>query len=410
MLDGATLIDGTGREPVERARVGIVDGRIAELSGRSPRAGEDLDLTGLWLLPGLIDLHTHMGIIDVVETVAGDAMSTALHAAHLFRNAELCLLSGHTTAREVGGADGGLRQAIDAGLIPGPRLLPSGPILCQSGGHVDYGSPWSRLLDHHHGPLVSGTPGLSTLANLVDGPTEVRIAARRAFQRGATQIKMCISGGIVSLTDRLEDTQFSIEELTAAVEEARARGTYVTGHAHNAESIRRGLKAGFDCFEHGSFLDEGTAAEMARAKVSLVPTLTVVHLMHDRWREWGVPEEVLPRLAGIQDAMVTSLRLAHAAGVRIGSGTDLLGPGQVARGLEISLKARALGAMEAIVSATRRNAEIIGMADRIGTVEVGKVADLVAVDFDPLASPECFADDSRVVVVVKDGLVVKDTR
>src|SRR3954469_3755279 len=167
-----------------------------------------------------------------------------------------------------------------------------------------------------------------------DGPDEVRIAARNAFRRGATQIKVCTSGGVVSLTDSLEDTQFTVEELRAAVEEAQARGTYVTAHAHNVRSILNGLEAGLECFEHGTFLDEATAARMAAAGAALVPTMTVLNQMLSKWQEWQIPESVLPRLHGVGDAMAESVKLAAAARVLIGSGTDILGPGQDGRGEE----------------------------------------------------------------------------
>jgi imidazolonepropionase-like amidohydrolase len=268
------------------------------------------------------------------------------------------------------------------------------------------GRPWyPAVLNHDH----SGTPGLSQLSITCDGPDRVRVAAREAFRRGATQLKLCISGGVVSYTDRLEDTQFSLEEMRAAVEEAQARDTYVTAHAHNAAAIRTALDAGLECFEHGTFLDEETVARMARAGAALVPTLSVLQLMTEQWKEWGVPESVLPRLHGVADAMAASLKLAYDAGVTIGSGTDILGPKQARRGLEIPLKARILGPMAALVSATAVNARILRRPD-LGTIEPGKTADLIAVDGDPLKEPELLSDAERVVLVVKDGVVVKDLR
>jgi imidazolonepropionase-like amidohydrolase len=242
-----------------------------------------------------------------------------------------------------------------------------------------------------------------------DGPEGVRVAARQAFRRGATQIKLCISGGVVSQTDRLEDTQFSVAEMRAAVEEAQARGSYVTGHAHNAAAINAGLEAGLECFEHGTFLDEATAARMAASGAALVPTLSVIRLMTDCWQEWGVPESVLPRLAGVAEAMTASLKLARDAGVRVGSGTDLLGPRQNRRGLELALKAKALGAMAAIVSATSVNAAILRQPD-LGRIAEGALADLIAVSGDPLTEPALFDDPARVVLVIKDGMIAKDDR
>jgi imidazolonepropionase-like amidohydrolase len=402
-LHGGTVIDGTGAEPQQGEVVAIGD-RIAAVgvTGSSADPSTTIDVSGLTVLPGLVDLHTHMGL---VETGEPDSTPAAILAAHLFRNAELCLHSGHTTAREVAGADGGLKKAIELELVPGPRLFPSGPLLCQSGGHGDVTPPFFSD-HHHHNP---GVPGLTQGSVVCDGPEGVRIAARNAFRRGATQIKVCVSGGVVSLTDRLEDTQFTVEELRAAVDEARARETYVTAHAHNVRSILNGLEAGIECFEHGTFLDEPTAARMAAAGAALVPTLTVIEVMATRWQEWGVPEETLPRLNGVRDGMMASIKIAHDAGVTIGSGTDLLGPGQAERGMEIALKARVLGPMEAIVSATTTSAKILRRPD-IGRLAPGALADVIAVDFDPLSDPELWVDPQHVVLVVKDGVVVKDTR
>jgi len=405
VLEGGRLIDGSGRDPVERSRVVVEGDRIAAVGagGDHPRGAEVVGLDGLTVLPGLIDLHTHMGIVTIGE-LAG--LPLAVVAAQLFRNAELCLLSGHTTAREVGGADGGLRQAIDQGLLPGPRLFPSGPLLSQSGGHGDLAPPFLALEHRHQG----GVPGLVQPHATCDGPDEVRVAARTAFRHGATQIKMCVSGGVVSLTDRVEDAQFTVEELRAAVEEAQARDSYVTAHAHNVRGILNGLEAGVACFEHGTFLDERTAAKMAVARAALVPTLAVTQIFVEQAEAWGIPPSIVPRMAGVGEAMANAVKIAADAGVMVGSGTDILGPEQNRRGLELVLKAQILGPMAAIVSATATNARILRRETDLGTVEEGKLADLIAIDGDPLADPGVFDDPHRVVLVVKDGQVVKDTR
>jgi imidazolonepropionase-like amidohydrolase len=198
VLEGGTLIDGSGRDPVAGTQVVVEGGRIVSVGGQRPRGAQPLEVTGLTVLPGLIDLHTHMGILSVAQP---EAMAPAVAAARLFRNAELCLLSGHTTTREVAGADGGLRQAIDDGLVAGPRLFPSGPALCQSGGHGDLGP---AFLPHHHDP---GVPGLAQMSIVCDGPDGVRVAARTAFRRGATQLKVIISGGVVDISTTLFPTR-----------------------------------------------------------------------------------------------------------------------------------------------------------------------------------------------------------
>jgi imidazolonepropionase-like amidohydrolase len=184
----------------------------------------------------------------------------------------------------------------------------------------------------------------------------------------------------------------------------------VLAHAHNVGGIRNGLVAGVRSFEHASLLDEETAHEIAAAGAYVVPTLAVLHQMEHEWQEWGIPEAVLPRLAGLEEAMGRSVKLAAAAGVPLGSGSDLLGPEQRHRGMELTLKSRLVGPMDALISATRTNAELLGREDDIGTVTEGKLADLVAVDGDPLQDPELFDQPERIVLVVQGGKVVKDLR
>ncbi|MBA3654862.1 MAG: amidohydrolase family protein [Actinobacteria bacterium] len=404
-LRGATLVDGSGRDPQPTTTVVLEGDRIAAVEAGSPNGsarGDVIDVDGLTLLPGLIDAHTHFGIVNFGE----DRAPAAVTAARIFRNCELALEAGFTTVRDVGGIDGGVAQAVELGLIAGPRIFPSGPILCQTGGHGDDSPPFAAA---HH-PHGHGLPGLTQPGFPCDGPDQVRLAARDVLRRGATQLKVCVSGGVVSFTDRLEDAQFSVEELKAAVAEADARDTYVTAHAHNVKGIRNGLAAGVECFEHGTFLDESTAQAMAEAGAYLVPTFAVVRIFAEKAKEWGVPDEIVPRMAGIEDAMARSLGLARDAGVVIGSGSDILGPEQDRRGLEIAIRAELGDPMEAIVAATAVNARILRRADDIGIVETGKRADVIAVDGNPLTDAKLFDDPSRVVLVIKDGRVVKDLR
>jgi len=338
-----------------------------------------------------------------VSATNQDSLPAAVLAGEIFRNTRLALEAGFTTVRECGGLDGGIRTAIEAGLVVGPRVFPSGPLLCQSGGHGDLRMPF-----HPH-PPTPGIPGLSHMSAVCDGPDAIRLAAREAFRSGATQLKICISGGVISRTDGVEDLQFTLAELRAAVEEARNRGTYVTGHAMNNEAVRFGLQAGLECFEHVPVLDSDTAAQLRDAGAAFVSTLSVARLMATDWRQWGVPEEAVPRLADLAASGQKALRMAYDMGLLVGSGSDLLGPSQNRRGLEISLMAETLGAMAAITTATRSNALILRKGDQLGTVEPGKVADLIAVDGDPLSDPALFDDPARVRLVIQGGKVVKRT-
>ncbi|MFI6284653.1 amidohydrolase family protein [Streptomyces sp. NPDC051018] len=399
-LAGATLIDGTGRDPVAGAHV-VIDG--ARIQDRAP-SGRILDLTGLTLLPGLIDAHVHLfGAGHSLGDVTAGEVSAAEVAAGMFHAAGRALQSGFTTLRDCGGADGGLVRAIGAGLVPGPRVLVAGPILAQTGGHG------------HFGPTFGGgdswaVPGLGRLSHICDGPDEVRRAAGTAFRSGADFLKMCVTGGVVSHSDSLTDTQFTSDEIRAAVGEADARGTYVTVHAHNSAGVRVAVEAGARCVEHGSDLDEETCALMARHGAVLVPTLTAARRLTEDAAKVGVGTDIAPRADGVEASMARALRTAVAAGVPVGSGSDLFGGGSWSHGRELALKADLIGPMAAITSATSVNARILGLDGRLGTVRPGATADLIAVDGDPLTDPGLFDDPARVVLVVKDGRVVKDTR
>jgi imidazolonepropionase-like amidohydrolase len=302
------------------------------------------------------------------------------------------------------GVDGGMVQAIAAGLVRGPRIFPSGPALSTTGGHGSFEAPFCN-----HDRYLE-VPGLVQKVIVCDSPDDVRHAVRTAFRRGATQIKIFASGGVVALHGSLNDAHFSVAELRAAVEEAEARDSYVTAHCHNIRSMRNCIEAGLKCIEHGTYLDEATARSMAEGNVALVPTLAIVKLMQTEYEALGVPASVVPRLAGVEEAMLRSIGIAREAGVVIGSGSDLLGSRQNRRGLELVLKANLVGAMEAIVSATATNARILRIADSTGTIETGKRADIIAIDGDPLADPGVFDDPARVKLVMKAGVVVKDTR
>ncbi len=401
LLGGATILDATGADPYRGSSVLVGDGHIRAIGEPTSSDATAIDLDGLTLLPGLIDAHAHHGIVEVHDA---DRTPLAVLAARIVANLGRTLQEGFTTSREMGGLDGGFAQAVAEGMVSGPRLFPSGPLLCTTAGHGDLGPSYLPHSAHSHDRV----PGLVQNGRPVDGPDAVRRAAREAFRHGATQLKMCISGGVVSLTDRMEDVQFSVDEMRAAVEEAEARHTYVAAHAHNTDAIRRGLEAGIHSFEHGTFLDAATAELMAARGAVLVPTLTVLV----RWLAdpGDVPVTSRDRIASSLSAMQQAVRLGVEHRITMGSGSDLVGAVQQGRGDEIVHKAALVGAMDAIIAATRTNASILGWGDRLGTIEVGKIADLIAVDGDPLADPSVLADPRRIVLVVQDGRIVKDTR
>jgi imidazolonepropionase-like amidohydrolase len=407
LLSGATLIDGLGAEPLPHGSVLAEGDRIARVAaGGAPRDAELVDLSGLTLLPGLIDAHVHIGYSSEMRAVLNMEVSIAERAADIFRTLRETLDAGFTAVRDCGGIDHGVLRTVGRGLVPGPRIWASASPLVQCGGHGHLGSPFLPPDATFHFRVR----GLTAVGQISDGCDEVRKAARECFRQGASFLKMAVTGGVVSIADSLEDTQFTVEEIATAVAEAQARHTYVTVHAHNLGGIHNAIKGGVECVEHGTGIDEETAAMMAANHVSLVPTLAIAQDLVENFERLGLPPQIRDRVGDTMRGMSDGLLAAREAGVLVGSGSDLIGPVQNRRGLEIALKARLIGAMAAITSATSVNARIMRVQDKIGSIEPGKLADMIAVDFDPLAEPDLFADPDRVILVVKAGQIVKDNR
>ncbi len=402
LLHNATLIDGTGADPRAAVSVAVEDGRISRIapsgSLKPEREATVIDCTGRFLLPGLTDAHVHFAATESDGRMTRPLAAFALRVAGFIEEA---LDQGFTTVRDAGGLDPAWSGVVASGLLRGPRILPSGSFLSQTGGHGDWRLP-------HVDTLEVGVPGLVAGPVICDGPDEVRKAARDQLRRGATQIKVMASGGAASPTDPIEAVQFTVAELAAAVEEATVRGAYVLAHAYHPKSIANCLDAGVRSIEHGNLLDEETAARMANERAFLVPTLITYEVLSQRGEELGMAKTSVEKIKYVAASGEESVRVAMAAGVRIGSGSDLLGKPMAQKAQELVLQARIMGAMGAIVAATKTNAELFGMADRIGTVEEGKEADLVVVDRDPIADIAVLAGASHIRLVLKEGVIVKD--
>ncbi|MFD1495242.1 metal-dependent hydrolase family protein [Streptosporangium lutulentum] len=405
-FSGAVVIDGSGSDPVRGQAVEVDEGRIVRVGGTPPAGAEVVECDGLTLTPGLIDAHVHLGLSSDINASLRRELSVAELAADMFANCAQTLEAGFTTVRDVGGIDGGLAAVVAQGKVRGPRILQCGPIQCQTGGHGYFAADWEPTADWHDHHI----PGLRSMALLSDGPDEMRKNVRESFRRGAEFIKLCVTGGVVSKHDKLTDTQFTVEEIAVAVQEAAARGTYVTVHAHNNQGIRNAVKAGALCVEHGSEIDEETAALMAANGVAHVPTLAVVHALAENAAASGVPASISERLGIAMQGQADGLLASRAAGVRVGLGSDLIGPDQSGRGYELVLRSKIENPMAALVSATSVNAGILGIGDQVGSVQEGKRADLVAFAGNPLDDPSIFADRSRVALVVQNGAIVMDRR
>jgi imidazolonepropionase-like amidohydrolase len=400
VLRDVTLIDGTGRDPQPGMSVRADGSRIlaVEPAAAMRAAAEDrvVDCGGMILLPGLTDAHVHFGL--TAEGEHAEPESYVSYVLKVVENVRIALDEGFTTVRDAGGLDPAYAAAVESGQIPGPRILPSGSFITQTGGHGDQRPRWDDT------PRAS-IPGLVAHSEICDGPDAVRRAARLQLRRGATQVKLMASGGIMSPTDPIDSLQFTVDEMRAAVDEAASFRTYVLAHCHTSGAVNRALDAGVRSIEHASIIDEATARRMAAAGAYMVPTLVIIEILR---RAGATPAFAREKLERVHGAMRQSLEMAGAAGVSIGSGSDLLGPRQRRRASEIVEKARHMGPMAAIVSATSTNAALFRMEDRIGTVEPGKDADLVLVAGDPLADVGVLADPANIRLVVKQGEVVKD--
>jgi len=402
LLHNATIIDCTGAEPRAHHSVLIERGRIDRIARADaitpPDGAHVVDCGGLTLLPGLTDAHVHFGL--TAEGPNPPPESYVSYVLKVVENIRIALDEGFTTVRDAGGLDPAYALAVEQGQLVGPRILPSGSFITITGGH---GDQRPRFVDEAPRSIA----GLVAHSEVVDGPDAVRAAARRQIRRGATQVKLMVSGGVMSPNDPLESTQFTVEEIAAAVHEAHAFGTYVLAHCHTVPAMNNALAAGVRSIEHGSILDDATAARMARDGAFLVPTMVILEILA---RAERIPEFSRRKLELVRGETARSLGIARSAGVSVGSGSDLLGPRQSRRASEIAFKAKHMGAMEALISATRTNAALFNMSERIGTLEEGKEADIIAVEGDPLDDIECLVDARNVRVVVQGGRIIKDTR
>jgi imidazolonepropionase-like amidohydrolase len=406
VLTNAFLIDGTGKEPVDGATVVVEAERIKDVirSGKvGPLRGkvETIDLRGRTLMPGLTDAHVHMCAVEGNTAEQHRHNPPSLIAAKTLRRMEQALQQGFTTVRDAGGADYGFREAVASGLYPGPRMLVSGRVLSQTGGHGD-----KRRRAELSDPVDCC---LGMVGVIADGPDEVRKAVREQLRRDVDQIKIMASGGAMSPSDELDTTQYTVEEMRAAVEEARAVGKYVLAHAYSGSAVRAAIQAGVRCIEHGNLIDAAGAKEIKKAGAYLVPTMVTYEAIWREGKAYGISEHQLQKINVARELSVEGLTQAYRAGCKIGSGSDLLGDMQSQRAMELELKGQVMKPMEVLLSATRVNAEIFRMEDQIGSVEPGKYADLIAVKGNPLKDLRIFQNLDNLHLIMKGGHAHKRT-
>jgi len=376
----------------------IEDGRIANVGGTAevkiPSDAVRIELPNATVLPGLIDAHTHL----TMEPKLGyDRLAISIPREALIgaRNARVTLLAGFTTTRNVGASgysDVALRDAINAGDVPGPRLLVSGPALSITGGHCDN----NMLPSEYH----------ATSDGVADGVAAVQRKVRENIKYGADLIKVCATGGVLSLGDNPQHSQFTQEEMKAVVADAHRLGRKVAAHAHGAEGIRWAAEAGVDSIEHGSYIDDAAIAAMKEHETYLVPTLYLGDWMIDNAGLTHLPPPLLAKAKDVIPAARKNIAHAFSSGVKVAFGTDAAVYPHGLNAHEFAVMVRlGLTSLQAIQAATVNAADLLGWSGKVGTLEPGAWADIVAVDGDPLKDVTTL---ERVKFVMKGGEVVKN--
>jgi imidazolonepropionase-like amidohydrolase len=408
---GARVFDGDSEKLIENHDV-VVAGETIEAvtAANSKTSGEDADAEviecgGRVLMPGLIDAHVHVYLAGLnITRLAQTPMSYLAHFAAQFLHASLD--RGFTTVRDVGGADVGISLAIRDGLLTEvPRLFYGGRVISQTGGHGDF-----RPGDHRLDDVVCCGCGFHSdpMAVVADGADAVRRAVREELRRGASHIKIMASGGVASPTDPLERSQYSDEEIRAAVEEAERAGSYVAAHCHPAAAVRRAAELGVRSIEHATLVDRESAEIVAEKGSYAVPTMATIFALHEQGAELGLPPASLDKLRRVIDKAIESLSILKRAGVKMGFGTDLLGPQHVRQCTEFSLRAQVLSNIDILRSACAVNAELMGQEGRLGCIRKGAAADLLLVDGDPLTDIGLLARGGEdLALIMKGGRVHK---
>jgi imidazolonepropionase-like amidohydrolase len=372
---------------------------IREVSERPLQTGGAtvVDGGGRTLMPGLIDCHVHVYLSEVnirnLEHVPLTLMTA--RAAVLMRG---MLDRGFTTVRDTGGADWGIKAAVDGGLLPGPRLFISGRAIGPTGGHSD-----PRRRTDGDPPCRCCNAMAFTLA-LADGPDAVRRSVREQMRQGADQIKIMMSGGVASPYDPLDSLQYSPGEVAAAVEEAEAFGRYVCAHAYTPEAIARAMHGGVRTIEHGNLIDEPAARVMAEKRAFLIANLVTYQVMKERAAHFGMTPEMLAKNDLVLEHGFRSLEICKRAGVPVAYGSDLLGPLQEEQSREFLIRGEVMKPLEVIQSATTVAARVIRREGKLGAIAPGAHADLLLVDGNPLDDLTLFQDQgAHLAAIMKAG-------
>jgi imidazolonepropionase-like amidohydrolase len=406
---GGRLIDGTGRNAIDDSVIIVKEGKI-ESVGKSgeieiPAGFEVISTDNKTVMPGLVDAHFHF--FGVKEFSTAENVDQILnHRLGTIRSvvmARILLENGFTAIRDCGGRNAlALKLAIEERTIIGPRIMASGPYISQTGGHGDI----------HYLPLAWA----KQIRLIADGPHNCRRAVRESIREGADFIKIMTSGGTGSVRDPCEIPQFTIEEIRAMVDEAHTNKKRIATHCYCIEGAKNSIEAGIDTIEHGSLLgrDEEVLRKMAEKNIVLVPTLSIIKLEAEHGEELNMPKWTYMRSRELIKEQYITIMKAHAAGVKIALGTDYMGLyeppypriGSNAYELQLLVEETKFTPMEAIVSGTQRGAEAMGLESQIGTLEPGKLADIIIVDGDPLKDITMLQSSEKIQTVIKNGEII----
>jgi len=386
-LVGGALINGTEKPSIDDAVV-VFDGDSIIAVGpadstKIPDQAELINIPGKTIIPGLINCHTHICLDGSMDSV-GVLMKRSFTENVLIaaKHAEDTLQAGITTIRDLGGWQGvdiGMKKSINAGITGGPRMVVSGKLLCMTGGTAHM------------------------IGREADGPDEVRKAAREQLKAGADCIKVMATGGVLTEGSDIGACQYTVDEMRAAVEEAKKLGKHTAAHGHGTAGIKNAILAGADSIEHGSYLDGEVIDLMLEHGTTLVPTLAPGNLIIEEGFEAGIPPSLIEKAKPAAEAQMVSFKRAYEAGVHIAAGNDGGTPFNRSDNLAYELACMVNAGMsnsEALLSATSNAAELIGMACELGTVAIGKRADLVVLDADPLDDINAV---QKVHLVIKNG-------
>ena len=384
---------------IEGERISAVTQEPLQVDG-----AERIDAAGRVVLPGLIDAHVHVVAAshDLVGLALQPASLVGAQASQILRE---MLQRGFTTVRDAAGADFGLQEAVARGLYEGPRLFIAGHPISQTGGHADM-----RPKGVGGQGMFCSCAGLGLVGAIADGVGEVRRAVREQVRNGANHIKIMAGGGVSSPTDPIDGTQFSVEELRAAVEEAEAANLYALAHAYSPRAVTRAVQAGVRSIEHGNLIDEATARIMKTHGTYLVPTLSTYAALADEGQRLGWSQVMLDKLQSVQSRGLHAVKLARAEGVPVVFGTDLLGHMHARQSGEFMLRAAALSPVEVLQSATITAARLMGQEGSIGQIVAGAWADLLVMEGDPTQDLALLADPVRGIrLLMQAGRTVRSS-